>query len=122
MVLTRRFSTLIAFGDYVELGVQEVSPDDRWLAYSVDVTGDEVYELRFRDLDTMTDLPVRIPRTYYTGGWADGWFYYTVVDEVYRPCEVRRYDIATGGDELVLREGDRRFELTVRATRSGTHL
>ncbi|WP_082801926.1 prolyl oligopeptidase family serine peptidase [Herbidospora cretacea] len=113
---------LDTFGDYVELGVREVSPDDRWLAYSVDVTGDEVYELRFRDLSTMTDLPVRIPRTYYTGGWADGWFYYTVVDEVYRPWEVRRYDIATGVDELVLREGDRRFELTVRATRSGTHL
>ncbi|MFC6084090.1 S9 family peptidase [Sphaerisporangium aureirubrum] len=112
---------LAAATGYVELGVSEVSPCDRYLAYSVDTTGDEVYELRFRDLATGEDLPARIPGTYYTGAWSadSGTFYYTVVDPVYRPYEVRAHILATGEDVAVLREDDRRFELTVRAARSG---
>ena len=35
---------------YVDLGVWSVSPDASVLAYGVDHDGDEVYELRFRDL------------------------------------------------------------------------
>jgi oligopeptidase B len=107
---------------YVELGVCEVSPCDRYLAYSVDTTGDEVYELRFRDLATGEDLPDRIAGTYYTGAWsADSReFHYTVVDPAYRPHEVRRHTLGEdAGDALVLREDDRRFELAVRAARSG---
>ncbi|MEV7967982.1 prolyl oligopeptidase family serine peptidase [Sphaerisporangium sp. NPDC088356] len=116
---------LAAATGYVELGVCEVSPCDRYLAYSVDTTGDEVYELRFRDLTTGEDLPDRVPGTYYTGAWsADSReFLYTVVDAVYRPYEVRRHVLGaapgTAGDALVIREDDRRFELTVRAARSG---
>ena len=34
-----------------------VSPDEDLLAYSVDTDGDEVFELRFRDLRTGADLP-----------------------------------------------------------------
>ena len=63
---------------YVELGLTLVSPDERWLAYSVDRTGDEVYELRFRDLETGADLPEVVPRTYYGGAWSadsDHFFY-----------------------------------------------
>ncbi|MFC7484383.1 hypothetical protein ACFQX7_36180 [Luedemannella flava] len=35
---------------YVSLGVREVSPDGRLLAYAFDTTGDEIFTLRFRDL------------------------------------------------------------------------
>ncbi|MBO3744925.1 S9 family peptidase [Streptosporangiaceae bacterium NEAU-GS5] len=108
---------------YVELGVREVSPCGRYLAYSVDTTGDEVYELRFRDLETGEDLPDTIPGTYYTGAWTSDstCFYYTVVDDVFRPFEVWRYRLG-GSSERVLREDDRRFELTVERTRSGAHI
>ena len=51
-------------------------------------TGDEVFELRFRDLRTGADLPDVVPRSYYGGAWsADSrWFFYTVHDEAYRPA------------------------------------
>ena len=88
---------LAADGDHLELGLTLVSPDEDLLAYSVDRTGDEVYELRFRDLRTGTELDDVIPRTYYGGGWsADSrWFFYTVHDQAYRPQQVWRHRIGT---------------------------
>ena len=114
--------------DYLELGVTIVSPDEDLLAWSVDRTGDEVYELRFRDLRTGTDLTQPdsgevVPRTYYGGAWsADSqWYFYTVHDQAYRPFQVWRHRIGTpvADDVLVLEEPDERFDLNLRATRSG---
>jgi oligopeptidase B len=113
-------------GDYVALGVREVSPDGRLLAYSVDFDGDEVYQLRVRDLASGTDLPERIERTYYELAWAAGSrsFFYTVTDAVYRPYQIWRHRLGTApaDDELVFREDDERFEVTVRTTRSGMYV
>ena len=108
---------------YLELGVTVVSPDENWLAYSFDTTGDEVYRIRFRDLATGDDLAEEVPRSYYGGAWsADSrWFFYTVHDAAYRPFQVWRHRLGTppGDDVLVLEEPDERFELRLRGTRSG---
>ena len=108
---------------YLELGLTVVSPDARLLAYSVDRTGDEVYRLRFRDIATGEDLVDEVPRSYYGGAWsADSrFFFYTVHDEAYRPSQVWRHALGTSSEEdvLVLEEPDERFELGLRATRSG---
>ena len=126
---------------YVELGVSLLSPDERLLAYSVDTVGDEVYRLRFRDLEGDVDIdadididggggggePVdltdEIPRSYYGGAWsADSRaFFYTVHDEAYRPCQVWRHRLGTSvaDDVLVLSEDDEQYDVDVRATRSG---
>ncbi|RYJ00426.1 MAG: oligopeptidase B, partial [Actinomycetales bacterium] len=63
-------NALAAGADYFELGVTIISPDESLLAYSVDVQGDEVYELRFRDLHTGSDLDDVVPRSYYGGAWS----------------------------------------------------
>lgn len=107
---------------YLELGVCEVSPDERLLAYSVDVTGDEVYELRFRDLRTGVDLPDRIPRSYYSAAWSSDSrsLFYTVHDEAFRPYEVRRHVLGDGGDDhVVFREDDAQYDVEVRRCRTG---
>lgn len=108
---------------YLDLGVTLVSPDEDLLAYSTDHTGDEVFELRFRDLRTGDDLADTIPRSYYGGAWsADArWFFYTVHDQAYRPHQVWRHRLGTPANEdvLVLEEPDERFVLTVRPSRSG---
>ena len=109
--------------DFVELGVRLVSPDGRLLAYSFDHDGDEVYDLRFRDLGTGEDLPDLVTHTYYTGAWsADATdFFYTVNDALYRPYQVWRHTLGTSStdDVLVFEEPDEQFEVTVEATRSG---
>jgi oligopeptidase B len=108
---------------YLDVGLTIVSPDEDLLAFSVDTDGDEVFELRFRDLRTGEDLPDRIARSYYGGAWsADSqWFFYTVHDDAYRPHQVWRHRLGTEAedDTLVLEEPDQRFDLNVRTTRSG---
>jgi len=108
---------------YVDLGLLRLSPDGRLLAWSVDHDGDEVYELRFRDLATGTDLEDVVPRSYYGGAWSadSACFFYTVHDDAYRPWQVWRHRLGTpvSSDELVMEEPDERYELMVRATRSG---
>ena len=108
---------------HTEIGIREISPDEKWLAWSKDSVGDEVYRLRFRDLERGEDLEESIDRTYYSGAWSSdsAQFFYTVPDEAYRPHQVWRHRLGTPAtqDELVLSEPDQRFELTVRASRSG---
>jgi oligopeptidase B len=110
---------------YVDIGLSLVSPDERLLAYAVDTTGDEVFTLRFRDLEaeTPTDLDDEVPRAYYTGAWSadSSTFFYTVHDEMYRPFQVWRHRIGTPAtdDALVLSEDDQQYDLEVRLTRSG---
>ena len=40
---------------YLDLGMLEPSPDGQVLAYAVDVTGDEAFDLQFRDIATGTE-------------------------------------------------------------------
>lgn len=112
--------------DFFELGVTIISPDEDLLAWSADRDGDEVYELRFRDLRTGADLDEVVPRSYYSGAWSadSAWFFYTVHDEAYRPCQVWRHRIGSpvADDVLVLEEPDERFEVQVRRTRSGDRI
>ncbi len=98
---------------YAAFGVAEPNSDGVLLAYSLDTTGAERYTLRFRDMTTGMDLPGEWPDTYYTGAWAGRFFFYTVIDELNRPCAVHRIDPLVGEHAVVLTEPDQRFELTV---------
>src|SRR5499427_5347069 len=119
-------------GGYVELGVREVSPDGALLAYSVDFDGDEVYQLRIRDLASGADITTaagrleRIGRTYYGLAWsADSRsVFYVVTNAAYRAYQVWRHDIGTdpSQDVLVFAEQDERFDVIVRAARSGAYI
>ena len=78
-------------------GELEVSPDERMLAWSYDVVGDERYGLRFRDLRTGADLPGVIEATFPSGGWsADATTYlYLRTDPVNRPHQVWAHTLGT---------------------------
>jgi oligopeptidase B len=109
--------------EHLDLGLVEPSPDGKRLAYSVDVSGDEAYELRFRDLTTGEDLPDRVPGTYYGGAWSadSAAFHYTLADDQNRPDRVVRHVLGTPveQDVVLVTEPDRRFELEVAASRDG---
>ncbi|QIG44434.1 S9 family peptidase [Nocardioides anomalus] len=116
-------NVLAAGSDYLELGQLKVSPSGSVLAYSVDLTGDEEYVLRFRSLDSGLDLADEVPGTGYGGAWAadSSAFFYTTHDELWRQDQVWLHVLGTpsSSDVLVLEEPDERFEVMVRLTRSG---
>ncbi|HET7173860.1 MAG TPA: prolyl oligopeptidase family serine peptidase [Nocardioidaceae bacterium] len=117
-------ASITGAGGYFDLGVCLVSPDERWLAYSVDLVGDEVFALRFRDLESGGDLTTTVPRTYYSGAWSadSGTFFYTVPDEAHRPYEVWRHAVGAppASDVRIFSEPDAQYEVDVRTTRSGS--
>ncbi len=110
-----------ADSDYFALGVHNSSPNHEVLAWSADRAGAEVYQLRFRDLRSGTDLPDVVEGTYYSSAWgADSkTFFYTRPDAAMRPYQVWRHVLGTpvGDDVLVHQEDDERFFVGVGATK-----
>ncbi|MDX1447998.1 MAG: S9 family peptidase, partial [Acidimicrobiia bacterium] len=103
---------------YLSLGVFEVSPDHRLLAYSVDNDGSESFTLRFRDLETGIDLPDVVEDTYYSGAWnsESDTFFYTTFDAAHRPDRVWIHQLGRDDDRVVFEERDDRMFLSVKTT------
>ncbi len=98
---------------FFALGALAVSPDGSLLAYSVDTTGDERFTLRVKDLRTSELLPDEVSGIFYSAAWSsDGsTVFYTVVDDAWRPHEVRRHVLGTesSSDTTVFAEPDERY-------------
>ncbi|GGQ24259.1 protease [Streptosporangium pseudovulgare] len=112
--------------DFFAIGTSAVSPDGTMMAYSVNFTGDERFTLRVKNLTTGEILPDEIPGIFYGGAWsADGTaFFYTTVDESWRPYRVHRHTIGTAAEDdvLVHEETDERFWLGIGLSRSERYL
>jgi len=112
--------------DYFELGLVERSPNENLLAYAIDLTGDELHEVRFRDLAKGHDLEDVLSGVYYGSAWSadSGTFFYVRPDKAQRPYQVWRHALGTPVDQdvLVLQEDDERFELSVELTKSERYI
>jgi len=112
--------------DYFELGFVERSPDENLLAYAIDLSGDELHEVRFRDLTKGHDLEDVLSGVYYGSAWSadSGTFFYVRPDKALRPYQVWRHALGTPVDQdvLVLQEDDERFELSVELTKSERYI
>ena len=105
---------------YFRLGAYEVSPDHRWLAYSIDFDGDEVYTLCFLNLASGTLAQERISNTYYGAEWASDsrTIVYTTLDHAKRAYRAYRHTLGDdpAQDGLIYEEADEIFHLQVRKT------
>jgi oligopeptidase B len=117
---------LAAGHDFFSLGGSSVSPDGTLLAYATDVVGDERYTVRVKDLTTGELLPDEITGVMGGATWdRDGQsFYYSTVDESWRPDKVWRHVLGTAqaDDELVFHETDERFWSGIGRSRSDRFL
>ena len=107
---------------FFALGTLETSPDGTLLAYSLDLTGDERFTLRIKDLRTGEDLPDTVAGVFYGSAWsADASVvFYLTVDDSWRPDKVWRHAVGTDAaeDVLVFTEEDERFWVGVDLTRN----
>jgi oligopeptidase B len=106
--------------EFFSIGAFSVSPDGSLLAYSVDTTGGERFQLHVRDLATGEDLSEVIEDTAYGVAWAaNTHLFYTRADEAWRPYVVRRHRLGTSPDSDVdvVTEPDERFWVGVDSSR-----
>lgn len=111
---------------YFEIGVYKVSPDHRFLAYSVDTTGEERYTLHIKDLDENELFKEEIPNIGYTVAWANDnkTILYTVLDNARRPYRLYRHIIGADPNEdiLIYHEEDDAFFLYISKTKNEEYL
>ncbi|HEX8079672.1 MAG TPA: S9 family peptidase [Jatrophihabitans sp.] len=115
-------NVIAADSGFFALGTAETSPDGNLLAYSVDLTGDERFTLRIKDLRTGEDLPDSVTGVFYSSAWsadASAVFYLTV-DDSWRPNQVWRHIVGTDAaeDVVVFTEDDERFWVGIELSRN----
>jgi oligopeptidase B len=108
--------------DYFEVGYVERSPDEKVIAYAVDLSGAELHELRFREMATGRELEDVVAGVYYGAAWAadSTTFFYVRPNQAMRPYQVWRHRLGTAASEdvLVFQEDDERFEVSVEPSKS----
>jgi oligopeptidase B len=110
---------------FLGLGNFDVSPDNRFLAYSTDTTGFRQYTLHIKDLRSGAHLPERVERVTSVAWASDSrTLFYTVEDEVTkRSHRLYRHQLGSAQPDILLfEEHDERFRLEVERTRSGAFL
>ena len=117
---------LATVSDYFRLGSMSVSNHGSSLAFSTDTDGSERYKIVVKDLATGEMREDEIERTIGNAVWAadDASFFYTVVDENWRPWQVRRHVIGepVERDSVVYEETDSGFFVSVSATTSREYI
>ncbi|WEV64349.1 S9 family peptidase [Bifidobacterium sp. ESL0732] len=102
--------------DFFRLGGLDLTRDGRWLLYGVDTAGGERYDYRIRSLENGHELPEVFKGIAEACFTPDGkWVFYTLLDQSWRPYEVRRHQVGTSVDDdvEVFRESDERFWIGV---------
>ena len=106
---------------YLTLGVTTISPDHRFLAFTVDTTGSEHFTLMVKDLTTGQVLPDRIPDVHFSVAWAadNRTLFYTKTDSAQRSDRILRHIVGTDAsrDSVVFHEPNVLFNVGVGRTR-----
>ena len=112
--------------EYFRLGALSVSNAGRLMAFSTDTNGSERYQLAIKDLASGEMLAERIDDTLGAAVWDadDSALLYAVVDENWRPYQVRRHVIGqpVTSDSIVYEERDPGFFVGVYQSASKQYL
>ena len=112
--------------EYFRLGSMSVSNGGSLLAYSTDTDGSERYKIVVRDLDTGEMREDEIEGAIGSAVWAadDASFFYTVVDENWRPWQIRRHTLGQPAerDSIVYEETDPGFFVGLSITTSREYI
>lgn len=106
---------------YFALGALEVSPDHNILAYSIDNTGAEKFELGFLNLITGETYSDKIASTTYGVVWAEDnkTVFYTLMDDTGRACLIKKHKLGAdiAADKEIYKEEDGQFWAGISKTR-----
>ncbi|MFV3318685.1 S9 family peptidase [Pseudomonas sp. NY15374] len=103
----------LANGGFLALGAFNVSPDHRLLAYSLDTSGDEIYTLYVKDLDSGSVATLPFDDCDGSLTWANDsrTLFFAELDDTHRPWRLRRHTLGETDASTVFEEPDGRFFL-----------
>ncbi|MES0076866.1 S9 family peptidase [Mesorhizobium sp. M0058] len=110
---------------FYQLGVFAPNDDGRYVAFSFDVIGNEIFELRVRDMETGRDVWQGSKKAAMVAWAANGTtlFFTRERPGLRQQChELIRLDIATGISEVAFEEANEGLEVRVRRSDSGAWL
>lgn len=100
----------------------KISPDNRYLAFSIDKDGNELYTIYMKDLVTGQILNTHIQNTYGNIEWTNDskYIYYSILNQSLRPYKIYKHKInrSTASDILIYHETDSSFSINVSKTDS----
>ena len=103
--------------EYFGLGDLEVSFNDKYLAYSLDLKGSEYYTIYVRDIKTNKLITEQIKETSgsITFSLDDKYIFYSKLDEHHRPRKIFRHKLGSSvlNDELVFEEKSEAFTVSL---------
>ncbi|SEE27012.1 S9 family peptidase [Pseudomonas anguilliseptica] len=104
----------LADGGFISLGAFSISPDHQRLAYSLDTSGEETYQLFVKELtdDSLTELPFEDCDGSMTWANDSQTLFFGELDDTHRPHKLYRHQLGTDSAELVFHEPDGRFFLS----------
>ncbi|MEM8860221.1 MAG: S9 family peptidase [Chloroflexota bacterium] len=108
-------------GDYLRVGIFEVSPNQNTLAYSLDTTGGERYTIYFKNLVTGQLRPDTVENVGYNFEWANDseTVFFDRLDDAWRSYQIWRFKVGDGDPDstLIFQEDDEEFHVGTRKTR-----
>jgi oligopeptidase B len=103
--------------DYFGVGDLQVSNDDKYLAYSLDVKGSEYYDIFIRDIDSNNIITKKITDTSgsITFSLDDKYIFYSKLDENHRARKIYRHKIGNfnENDDLIFEEQSEAFTVNI---------
>ena len=103
--------------EYFGIGDLEVSYNDKYLGYSLDLKGSEYYTIYLRDILSGKEITERIEETSgsITFSLDDKYIFYSKLDEFHRPRKIYRHKIGTSikNDELIFEEKSEAFTVGI---------
>jgi len=103
--------------EYFGVGDLEVSNNDKYLAYSLDVKGSEYYTIFIREIDTNQIITKEIKDTSgaITFSLDDKYIFYSKLDENHRARKIYRHEIGdfNNPDDLIFEEKSEAFTVSI---------
>ena len=99
--------------EYFGVGDLDVSHNDKYLAYSLDLKGSEYFTIYIKEIKTNKFITEKIENTSGSVLFSldDNYIFYSKLDENHRPREIYRHEIGspTSNDILIFREESEAF-------------
>lgn len=105
---------VLAAGGFIALGAFSISPDHQRLAYSLDTSGEETYQLFVKDLRDASLIELPFADCDGSMTWANDsqTLFFGELDDCHRPHKLYRHWLGSDTAELVFHEPDGRFFLS----------